>query len=98
MAIHCEARVIRPSQPRTDRHYFSGLAIVRGLPAAFRRVAVLDRGSLELLAITRTAADGSYRFYGLPEYGPESLLALCLDDEAVCDAVARDRVTQCVEP
>lgn len=96
IAVDCTPLCIRPPQPRTDRHFFSGTVTLQGLPRPLQRLALLDRETLDVLAWTRSLADGSYTFSGLPQYEPESLLVLCFDDDAECEALARDYVSQCV--
>ena len=98
IAVDCTPLCIRPPQPRTDRHYFSGTVTLQGVPRPLQRMALLNRESLAVLAWARSRADGSYIFSGLPEYDPETLLVLCLDDEAECEALAHDYVSQCVRP
>ena len=97
-ASDCTPVCILQPQPRTDRHFFSGAVTMQSAPSPLQRLALLDRESLQVLAWARSKEDGSYTFSGLPEYDPETLLVLCIDDEAECEALARDYVSQCVRP
>lgn len=92
-ALNCGERVIRPAAPRTDRHALAGVVTIAGVPGA-RRVALFLRGTLELVAVTSSQADGTVKFSGLPEYEPGSLLAVALDDTGACNAVALDHWSQ----
>lgn len=84
---------------RTDRHILSGVIKDDGVPVA-RRVALLKRNTLELVAVTRSRSDGTYQFRGLPEYPARSLLIVGLDDEheGRHNAECLDFVTQIADP
>ena len=83
---------------RTDRHILSGVIKDDGVPVA-RRVALLTRDTLDLVAVTRSRPDGTYQFRGLPEYPARSLLIVWLDDEheGRHNAECLDFVTQIVD-
>lgn len=83
-----------PIAARTDRHYLAGKVTVNGSPAA-RRVVALDRDTLAYRGSTWSdATTGDWELAGLPEYEPESLLVLALDEAGDFNAEVADHISQ----
>ena len=83
-----------PVPARTDRHYLAGKVTVNGSPAA-RRVVVLDRDTFAYRASTWSdGTTGDWDFAGLPEYEPESLIVLALDESGDFNAEVADHISQ----
>ena len=75
--------------PRSGPGYVAGTVTVEGVPAS-RPVRLYDRASGELVAQTRSASDGSYRF-DLVAVGREYLV-LAHDDANIHNAAPADRI------
>ena len=85
--------IIKRATRRTGP-YLSGTVTVDGAPGV-RRVALFDRRTMALIATTRSRPDGTYEFYGLPEYPQRTLLAIAFDDkEQKYNAEIADFLTQ----
>ena len=77
--------------PRADRHRLAGtvereeiVGLTMTLIPTRKLVTVRDRASGDLLAAKFShPVDGTFEFYGLPEYPERSLLVLGQDDEAM---------------
>lgn len=65
---------------RDDRWMMGGTVTVNGNPAS-RRVAVFNRNTLQLVGVTRSLVDGTWRLNGMNEYPERSLFAVAFDDE-----------------
>lgn len=74
--------------------YVAGTVTVEGA-AASRPVRLYDRVSGTLVAETRSAADGSYRFDGVA--AEREFLVLAHDDEDLHNAAPADRIAPAVE-
>jgi len=64
---------------KSGLHYISGAVSIGGVPASMRRVALIRRDTLELLAVTDSHEDGSVVFQGIPECPERSLLMIAMD-------------------
>lgn len=97
-AIDCGQIVVRFPSPRTDRHFLGGTVKDDGTPVS-RRLALLRRDTLELIAVTRSRKNGTYEFRGIPEYPERSLLIVAFDDEheGTHNAECADFLTQIKE-
>ncbi|KJS00896.1 MAG: hypothetical protein VR65_10855 [Desulfobulbaceae bacterium BRH_c16a] len=80
--------------PRTDRHVLGGSVSVDGVATALQRVAVFHRYTLNLIAITRSLPDGSWKIDGIQEYGERDLLVLAIDDTGAYNSEVADHISQ----
>lgn len=77
---------------RNGASSLSGTVTVGGSPAA-RRVVIIDRKSLEVVAVTFSAADGTWSVSGLDPSDSERYAALCFFGDGAENAAIFDRLT-----
>ncbi|WP_028579443.1 hypothetical protein [Desulfogranum japonicum] len=78
------------------RYKVEGILTIEGTAREFRRVVVADRQTLQILAATVTAADGSFSMAGLPAFGP--VLVLGQDESGAYNGKCFDHVIMTAYP
>lgn len=71
--------VVQVGTGKTGRHYISGTVSIGDVPVRMRRVVLMRRDTLDVLAVTDSAADGNVVFQGLPEHPERSLIMIAMD-------------------
>lgn len=75
-------------RPFTGRYTITGTVRIGATPVA-RRLAALERASFRLVAVTWSAADGSYAFPGLQR---RPFVVMAIDHTGTYNAVVADNV------
>lgn len=97
--IDCSPIIVREGTPREGRHYLSGLVTAGDTPLFMRRVVLMRRDTLEILAVRDSGQDGMVEFSGLPEQPERSLVMIVLDTAEgeyngyVADFLTQEQVT-----
>ena len=97
--VDCSPVIVRAGTPREDRHYLSGEVTAGDTPLFMRRVILMRRDTLEILAVRDSGQDGMVEFSGLPEQPERSLVMIVLDTAGgeyngyVADFLTQEQVT-----
>lgn len=78
--IDCSPIIVREGTPREGRHYLSGRVTAGDSPLFLRRVVLMRRDTLEILAVRDSGQDGMVEFSGLAEQPERSLVMIVLDN------------------
>lgn len=97
--VDCSPVIVRGGLPREGRHYLSGRVTAGDSPLFLRRVVLMRRDTLEILAVRDSGRDGMVEFSGLPEQPERSLVMIVLDNAGgdyngyVADFLTQEQVT-----
>lgn len=97
--VDCSPIIMREGTPREGRRYLSGRVTAGDSPLFLRRVVLMRRDTLEILAVRDSGQDGLVEFSGLPEQPERSLVMIVLDNAGgdyngyVADFLTQEQVT-----
>ena len=80
------------------KYKVEGVLTIEDQPYAFRRVIVVNRQTMEILAATVTDAEGNFSMTGLPDFGVDKVMVIGQEETGNYNAKCFDHVTMTAYP